>query len=266
MRNIFCQIYNQSTKDVMVHHDRKTVIVMYRKNSSSSIEYCFGQKGKEYFGDPKWSADNLNRIADQVKDYTFINVLREPTSRIISAINQSVEEISGRYGCCIGADQFDMLDKATDEHLMPQILTVPSTHNDKFLEKQLGGVYRETYWPNNPHVFQDRHIEKMRKEFPDYPENWSGLLDLIDYENTILKEAENPKQVWFCCTKRNNVVVDILEYLEYDILVNHKNIKRKNQSTYKQNEVSFTSKLLDHIEISYDHDYKLYTRVKFENM
>lgn len=266
MRNIFCQIYRQSVEDVMVHHERKLVIVMYRKNSSTSIEFCFGQKGKEFFGDPRWSADNLNKIADEVKDYTFINVLREPTSRIISAVNQSADLISRQYGYCVDADEFNMLDRATDEHLMPQILTVPSIHNDKFLEKQLGGVYQETGWPAHAAAFKDQHVESMREKYPAYPKNWSGLLDLMDYKNTILKEAENPKQVWFCCTKRNNVVVDILEYLEYDILVHRKNITKKNQSRYKRNHIPFTSKLVDHIETSYDHDYKLYARVKFENM
>lgn len=266
MRSILSYIDNQNSKDVMVHHERKIVIMQYRKNSSTSIEHAFGQKGKEWFGDPSWSIKYLSECADEVKDYTFINVLRDPTSRILSAINQSVNLIQRTYGCIVSPDSFDYLSRACDVHLMPQILTVASDWVDGFLDRELGGVYKNG-WPKGANAFSDQTVDDMRENrYSWYPEDWNQLLELIDANKNLLCETDNPKQVWFCATKSNNVVIDILEYLEYDIKVNPKNIVKRNVAQDKGNEMHFSKTLIDKIEASYEYDYKLYNRARFQNL
>lgn len=266
MRSILSYIDNQNSRDIMVNHERKLAIVLYRKNSSTSIEYAFGQKGKEWFGDPTWSAKFLTECADEIKDYTFINVLRDPTSRILSAVNQSVDLIQRSFGCLVSPDNFTDLRRATDIHLIPQTLTVVSDSVDGFLDRELGGVYKNG-WPRGAQAFSDSTVDEMRQHsYSWYPEDWQQLLDLVNANETILSEADNPKQVWFRASKSNNVVLDILEYLEYDIKVNPKNITKRNVAEEKGNDMYFSKNLVDMIEASYEYDYKLYNRVKFQNM
>lgn len=223
---------------VIYSEDRNLILPVIFKNCSSSLESWLSEHGAQQgFEIIEWTQ------ADQIiqdRNPQMISILRDPVSRVLSAIRMQVQQLVRSGLSEVSWENFRNLHRVSDPHLIPQSVFVPQRADRIRPEPNMQIDYYPTEFLLGP--------------------SWHQVLSSYDVLARITEH-----NVFFYMKSGGNLMADLGNYLQIDSLKNfwsnYTILDDLPESLLQQPD----SEYINYVKQVYQYDYDLINSVNFEN-